>query len=72
MTHGRRYSDLSEPERAAWGRWITSLFKRTEHIDTCPFGCTDTLPCPDGKPFFDAEQQHYREWRAVRDAEVTT
>jgi hypothetical protein len=64
--------DLSEPAKVAYARWMMSLFKLCEHIDTCPFDCEDEdVACLEGRPYRDVEQERLREWRAVRDAEVT-
>lgn len=64
--------DLSEPAKAAHGRWVMALFDWCGHIDICPFGCVvDGFMCQEGQRFGAAERRRHREWRAVRDAEVT-
>lgn len=66
------YGDLSDEQRAAYGRWIFELFKLTEHVGWCPFGCQGaSYVCEEGRELYAAEQQRWREWDAVRPAEVT-
>lgn len=61
------YGDLSDEAKTSYSRWIMALFDRTEHVDHCPFVCTDTeAACSEGRRVIEAEQQRWAEWHELR------
>ena len=59
-------TDLPEPVRLAYGRWIIALCDRVEHAITCPFGCqARARACVAGRAAAELERERWEAWRAV-------
>ena len=58
--------DLPEPVRLAYGRWITALCGRIEHVMSCPFGCrAGAEQCREGRTLATREHHRWLDWQAV-------